>query len=107
MAELACETKQLNFHLEQVQDFTPTPMTVSTEIYYTGIHPYTGEKIFTARDDKEKKAQREYFFSYDPTVRSDLQRRLTRLHRPDLIKRLFQTPQRPKNQGDKFKKKRR
>mgnify|MGYP005975029749 FL=1 len=107
MAELACETKQLNFHLEQVQDFTPTPMTVSTEIYYTGIHPYTGEKIFTARDDKEKKAQREYFFWYDPTVRSDLQRRLTRLHRPDLIKRLFQTPQRPKNQGDKFKKKRR
>ncbi len=99
MAELACETKKLNFHLEQVQDFTPTPMTVSTEIYYTGIHPYTGEKIFTAHTPEQKQAQREYFFWYDPKVRPDLQRRLTRLHRPDLLNRLFghTSPLSPRN----------
>ena len=66
MAELAVETKDMNFHLEQVQDFTPTPMTLATEIYYTGVHPYTGEKIFTAVSPEEKKAQRKYFFWYDP-----------------------------------------
>lgn len=69
MAELAVETKQLDFHLEQVQDFTPTPMTVATEIYYSGYHPYTGERVFTARTQAEKLAQRRYFFWYDKTYR--------------------------------------
>jgi len=89
MAELACLTKDLNFHLEQVQDFTPTPMTVATEIYYSGYHPYTGEKIFTAVRPEEKLAQRKYFFWYDRAYRQDITRSLTRMHRPDLIKRLF------------------
>lgn len=89
MAELAAETKQLNMHLEQVQDFTPTPMTVATEIYYSGIHPYTGEKIFTATRPEEKLAQRKYFFWYDKTYRQDIIGSLRRLHRPDLIARLF------------------
>ena len=56
MAELAAETKSLNLHLEQVQDFTPTPMTLSTEIYYTGFHPYTLKPVFTATSPDEKKA---------------------------------------------------
>ena len=89
MAELAAETKQLNFHLEQVQDFTPTPMTVATEIYYTGYHPYTGEKIFTATTPEEKLAQRRYFFWYDRTYRPEIIKSLKRLHRSDLIDRLF------------------
>ena len=89
MALLACETRDLNFHLEQVQDFTPTPMTVSTEIYYTGYHPYTLEKIFTPRSKEEKLAQRKYFFWYDKTYHLDIVRSLKRLHRPDLIDRLF------------------
>ena len=71
MAQLAVETKNLNFHLEQVQDFTPTPMTVATEIYYSGYHPYTGEKIFTAVRPEEKLAQRKYFFWYDRNYRDD------------------------------------
>lgn len=49
MAELAVITKRLDFHLEQVQDFTPTPMTVATEAWYTGFHPYTLELIFSAK----------------------------------------------------------
>lgn len=89
MAELACITKDLNFHLEQVQDFTPTPMTVSTEIYYTGIHPYTGEKVFTPRTEKEKLAQRQFFFWYKPEMRDQIREELTRLHRPDLLARLY------------------
>lgn len=89
MAELAVETKDLNFHLEQVQDFTPTPMTVATEIYYSGFHPYTGERIFTPVTQEEKLAQRKYFFWYDSTYRQDIIGSLKRLHRPDLIARLF------------------
>lgn len=89
MAELAVETKSLNLHLEQVQDFTPTPMTLSTEIYYTGIHPYTGERVFTATSQEEKQNQRKYFFWYDKTYRADIERSLRRLHRPELIARLF------------------
>lgn len=89
MAELACKTKDLNFHLEQVQDFTPTPMTVATEIYYSGVHPYTGEKLFTAVRPEEKLAQRKYFFWYDVAYRLDITRSLKRLHREDLLARLF------------------
>lgn len=89
MAELAAETKGLNLHLEQIQDFTPTPMTLSTEIYYTGYHPYTLKKIFTATDPEEKKAQRKYFFWYDPAYRADIMASLHRLHRTDLLHRLF------------------
>lgn len=89
MAELAVETKALNFRLEQVQDFTPTPMTLATEIFYTGIHPYTEEKIFRARTTEEKLAQRRYFFWYDSTYRAEITRSLLRLHRSDLLAALF------------------
>ena len=89
MAELACKTKNLNFHLEQVQDFTPTPMTLATEIYYSGYHPYTGKKMFTATTRDEKLAQRKYFFWYDKAYRVGIQNSLRRLHRPDLLNRLF------------------
>lgn len=89
MAELAIKTRDLDFHLEQVQDFTPTPMTVATEIYYSGVHPYTGEKIFTAITPEQKLAQRQYFFWYDRAYRYGIMDSLRRLHRPDLIKRLF------------------
>ena len=89
MAELAAETKELDFHLEQVQDFTPTPMTLATEIYYTGIHPYTGEKVYTARSEKEKLAQRQFFFWYKLEARTQLISELKRMHRPDLLERLY------------------
>lgn len=64
MAELANITKKLNFKLEQVQDFTPTPMTVATEIYYSGYDPYTLQPVFTATTKEQKLAQRQYFFWY-------------------------------------------
>ena len=89
MADLASETKDLNFHLEQVQDFTPTPMTLASEIFYTGIHPYTGEKIYTATREEEKLAQRRMFFWYKPEERGKVMRDLKRLGRFDIIKKLF------------------
>lgn len=89
MAELAVTTKYLNFHLEQVQDFTPTPMTLATEIYYTGIDPYTGEKVFTARTPEHKLAQRKYFFWYKRECEADIRNSLTRMHRADLIRQLY------------------
>lgn len=89
MARLAVETKRLDFHLEQVQDFTPTPMTVASEIYYTGYHPYTGERVYCATRPEEKLAQRKYFFWYDRTYRADIIRSLKNIHRPDLIDKLF------------------
>lgn len=89
MAALAVETKELNFHLEQVQDFTPTPMTLATEIYYTGYHPYTGEKIYTPTSPEQKLEQRKFFFWYDPAYRADITRILRKIGRPDLIRKLF------------------
>lgn len=89
MAELAVETKDMNFHLEQVQDFTPTPMTVATEIYYSGYHPYTGKKIFTAVRPEDKLAQRKYFFWWDNKYREDIIHSLRKLNRPDLISKLY------------------
>ena len=88
MAELAAETKQLNFHLEQVQDFTPTPMTMATEMYYTGINPETGEKVYVARSMKDKEAQRRFFFWYKPEERKQIAQLLSRMGRSDLIKKL-------------------
>lgn len=89
MAELAVITKKLNFHLEQVQDFTPTPMTVASEIYYTGYHPYTLEKVYTARTKEEKQNQRKFFFWYKPECVQDIRKSLIRMNRQDLMNELF------------------
>jgi radical SAM protein YgiQ len=72
MKELMLATKRLNFRLEQVQDFTPTPMTLATEIYYTGIDPYTMEKVFVARTAREKNEQKMFFFYYKKDVKQQI-----------------------------------
>jgi len=95
MAELAAETKELDFKLEQVQDFTPTPMTVATVIYYSGYHPYTLEKVDVPHTEKEKLAQRKFFFWYKNEYRNSLKQELQRLNRPDLAERLFDTQEQP------------
>lgn len=89
MAELAVATKPLGFKLEQIQDFTPSPMTVATEIYYTGYHPYTLEKVYTARTKEQKLAQRQFFFWYDKAYRPKIIKELKRLKREDLLKKLY------------------
>ena len=89
MAELAVITKRLDFHLEQVQDFTPTPMTVATEAWYTGFHPYTLEPVFSAKTQREKLAQRQFFFWYKPEERRNIINELRRIGRKDLIDKLY------------------
>lgn len=89
MAELAVITERLDFHLEQVQDFTPTPMTVATEAWYTGYHPYTLEPVFSAKTQREKLAQRQFFFWYKPEERKNIINELRRMGRADLIDKLY------------------
>lgn len=89
MAELAVITKGLDFHLEQVQDFTPTPLTNATETWYTGYDPYTLEPVFSAKTPKEKLAQRQFFFWYKPEERRGIEQSLRRIGRPDLIAKLY------------------
>ena len=89
MAELAVITKGLDFHLEQVQDFTPTPMTNATETWYTGYDPYTLEPVFSAKSQKEKLAQRQFFFWYKPEERRSIEQSLRRIGRADLIPKLY------------------
>lgn len=64
MKDLVAEVKSLGIRPEQVQDFTPTPMTLSTLIYYTGFDPFTGKKVYVARSSEDKKRQKEFFFWY-------------------------------------------
>ena len=89
MANLAAETKQLDFRLEQVQDFTPTPMTLATVIYYTGYHPYTMEKVYTAKSKKEKLSQRKFFFWYKREYKQQIRQELIKLNRKDLLKKIL------------------
>lgn len=89
MANLAAETKDMGFQLEQVQGFTPTPMTVATVIYYSGYHPYTLKPTKTARTAKEKENQHRFFFWYKDENRKWIKDRLTKVGRPDLLKVLL------------------
>ncbi|MCM1107671.1 MAG: YgiQ family radical SAM protein [Clostridium sp.] len=99
MAELAVQTKQMDFQLEQVQDFTPTPMTVSTETWATGYHPYTLDPVFSAKTPAEKQAQRMFFFWYKTEEHQRIRRELMRIGRPDLAARLFGTSASRKSGG--------
>ncbi|HOG68604.1 MAG TPA: YgiQ family radical SAM protein, partial [Fibrobacteraceae bacterium] len=77
MASLALETKQLGFKLEQVQDFTPTPLTIATEMYYAETLP-NGTPIYIAKKPEQKKNQQRFFFWYirenRPWIKETLER---------------------------------
>ena len=104
MADLAVKTKKLNFQLEQVQDFTPTPMTVSTETWYTGYDPYTLEPVFSAKSPKDKLAQRQFFFWYKPEERQNIERELRKMGKQELIQGLLgDTPKFFDRKGRVFK----
>jgi uncharacterized radical SAM protein YgiQ len=89
MANLAAETKDMGFQLEQVQDFTPTPMTVAEVIYYTGVHPYTLKPVNTVKTKEEKLNQNRFFFWYKKENRAWIRERLQKAKRPDLIEQLL------------------
>ncbi len=89
MAELAVKTKELGYHLEQVQDFTPTPMTLATEIYYSGYDPYTLKPVFVAKNKEEKLAQQRFFFWYKPENRQWVKQTLRKMGKAEWINRLY------------------
>lgn len=89
MAKLAAKTKALGYKLEQVQDFTPTPMTVATEIYYSGYHPYTLKKVETAISLDDKTKQRTFFFWYKPENKTFIKNYLSKAKMFDTMKELF------------------
>lgn len=97
MANLAAETKDMGFHLEQVQDFTPTPMTVATVAYYSGYHPYTLEKVYTARKKQEKLDQHRFFFWYKGENMAWIKRVLK--NQPELVKKLLARKAKPQESG--------
>ena len=102
MANLAAETKDMGFKLEQVQGFTPTPMTVATVIYYSGYHPYTLKKMKTPKTKQEKEDQHRFFFWYKPENQKWIRNSLKKVGRLDLIERLL--PKEGELKKDSFKK---
>ena len=89
MAELAVKTKELGYKLEQVQDFTPTPMTLATEIYYSGYDPYTLKPVFVAKSKQEKLDQQRFFFWYKPENRQYVKNALRKIGKALWIDKLF------------------
>ncbi|MFY7992457.1 MAG: YgiQ family radical SAM protein [Bacteriovoracaceae bacterium] len=89
MAQLAAKTKELGYKLEQIQDFTPTPMTVATEIYYSGYHPYTLKKVETAISLDDKTKQRTFFFWYKPENKNFIKNYLSKMKLFELQDKLF------------------
>lgn len=67
MKHLAEKCKQMHYRPEQVQDFTPTPMTLATTMFYTGLNPYTMQPVYVARTKEEKQKQNAFFFWWKPT----------------------------------------
>lgn len=89
MAQLALETKSLHFKLEQVQDFTPTPMTLSTCIFYTGIDPYTLKKIYVPVKKEDKENQKSFFFWYKKENRTGIKNLLKKIGKEELFEKLI------------------
>ncbi|MEM7039791.1 MAG: DUF3362 domain-containing protein, partial [Bacteroidota bacterium] len=100
MADLAAETKEMGFKLEQVQSFTPTPMTVATVIYYTGLHPYTLEPVYTPKTKKERDDQHRFFFWYKNENKGYIRRTLQNAGREEVADRLL-GPATPPKKGSK------
>ena len=83
--KLAEYVRDLGFTPEQVQDFYPTPSTLSTCMYYTGIHPLTGEKVYVPRDPHEKSIQRALMQYKNPANRALVLEGLKTAGRMDLV----------------------
>ena len=89
MAQLALDMKQMGYRLEQIQDFTPTPMTLATEMYYTGIDPTTMKPVYVATTPGDKADQRRLFFFYKPDQQRDIIASLRKHNLTHFIPKLF------------------
>ena len=89
MADLAVQMKRMGYRLEQIQDFTPTPMTLSTEMYYTGVNPETMQPVYVPRHPNEKHEQKQMFFYYKKEFRQEIASILRRAHLEQYIGKLL------------------
>lgn len=89
MADLAVKTKDMGFKLEQVQDFTPTPMTLATVMYYSGYDPYTLKKVYSAKAKEERVEQNRFFFWYKKENRGWISKSLSLLNKKNLAEKLL------------------
>lgn len=96
MADLAVEMKKMGYRLEQIQDFTPTPMTLSTEMYYTGIDPSSMKPVYVATSPADKADQRRLFFFYRPDQRHLIEQSLRRAGLGAYVQRLYGTGTAPR-----------
>lgn len=83
--ELAVFLKKEKIRPDQVQDFYPTPGTISTAMFYTGLDPYTLEEVYVAKSDKEKRIQRALMQYYRPENKALIIEGLKMAGRTDLI----------------------
>lgn len=104
MANLSMENQKQRFFIEPIQDFTPTPMTLSTVIFYTGINPYTTKPVYVAKSENEKKLQRDFFFWFKPTERKNIENFLQVNNRFDILSTLMGKNQKQNNTKQKTKK---
>ncbi len=101
MINLAVETKELGLKLELVQDFTPTPMTVATVMYYSGHHPYTLKEYYTPKSKQEKMNQHRFFFWYKKENRDWIKKRLINAKKLDQLKKLLGIDKKEPHTGTK------
>ena len=103
--ELALFLKQNGFIPDQVQDFYPTPGTLSTCMFYTGMDPFTGEKVYVPKNPKEKRMQRALLHFNKPQNRALVKEALQKAKREDLIPVLLGPPAKPSrsSRGKKYK----
>jgi radical SAM superfamily enzyme YgiQ (UPF0313 family) len=98
MAELAIAAKREHLLTDQVQDFTPTPMTCATAMYYLGYDPYSGKKLKTAHTLEAKKEQNIFFFWHKNENKPLIKRILTRIGRRDLVRKLIESGKQGKSE---------
>ncbi len=91
MVDLALKLKELGLRVEQVQDFTPTPGTLSTCIYYTGSDPFTGERVYVPRGEKERRLQKSLLLSHLPAEKKNILEALRIVRREELAAMLLGT----------------
>jgi uncharacterized radical SAM protein YgiQ len=89
MAELAAELCQIGYRPEQVQDFTPTPMTLASAMYFSGVDPYTMKAVYVPRTPEDKRTQQNFLLYYRPESKNSIKQALYKINRPDLLKKLY------------------
>jgi len=89
MLELSLFLRRHRLKVDQVQEFTPTPGSLATCIYHTGIDPFTGTEVYVARSDREKRQQKALLLAHHPMMRQLVMEALRTCGRQDAADLIF------------------